>query len=318
MNRALPHLLRIAGLGLILIGLVAAFYGPLEIYVFYLLSPGGRFHYEGFGMGSLWFAALVAQNIGYYAIAALFIPLGIGHLKLRRWVLTLTRLCAWFWLGAGVLVIGNAVALMPSALRLALGQRISLARLAIAGAVALVLLVALPVLMLRLYGSERVKLVLEKHDTNSYWTDRYAFPLLALLLLFAIMIIVMHLTIFFQGLFPAFGQILLGRQSARVVSLCILLLGILIYGPVQLKTWAWWGSLVYVSLLTVSTVWSFSKYGLYDILLMLNPPAYETEFLDKLTLMHDLHPVGVLAPPLFVALALIVCSRRCFREAGPW
>jgi len=106
MRKLIPYLLRAVGLVLTLIGLVAAYYGPLEIFVFYFFSEGGRFHYDGFGMGSLWLAALVVQNLGYYVIAALCLPLGVGHVKLRRWALTLTQLTLCFWLGTGLLLLG--------------------------------------------------------------------------------------------------------------------------------------------------------------------------------------------------------------------
>lgn len=79
MQRLIPIFLRIIGVVLIIVGIIAAYYGPLEIFVFYLFSEGGRFHYDGFGVGPFWFAALVVQNIGYYIIAALFLPVGIGH-----------------------------------------------------------------------------------------------------------------------------------------------------------------------------------------------------------------------------------------------
>ena len=36
------------GVVLLLLGLAAAFLGPVEMYCFYLFSEGGRFHYEGF------------------------------------------------------------------------------------------------------------------------------------------------------------------------------------------------------------------------------------------------------------------------------
>lgn len=52
MQKLLPNFLRTTGLALILVGMVAAYYGPLEIYVFYFFSDGGRFHYDGFGVGS--------------------------------------------------------------------------------------------------------------------------------------------------------------------------------------------------------------------------------------------------------------------------
>ncbi|MBN1152236.1 MAG: hypothetical protein JXA58_03405, partial [Dehalococcoidia bacterium] len=117
-DKGISVFLQLCGLVLLLIGLVGAAYGPLEIYVFYFFSEGGQFHYQGFGFGSLWFAALVVQNLGYYVVAALLIPVGLGHFKLRRWTLTLTRLYLWFWLGAGVLLLGYAVALFAASLRL--------------------------------------------------------------------------------------------------------------------------------------------------------------------------------------------------------
>lgn len=85
--------LKLIGVILILAGIVAVYYGPLEIHCYYLFSEGGRFHYDGFEIGSSGFAALVVQNIGYYIIAALLIPVGIGHVKLRRWALFIPVIC---------------------------------------------------------------------------------------------------------------------------------------------------------------------------------------------------------------------------------
>ena len=125
--------LRVIGVILIFVGIVAAYYGPLEIFVFYLFSEGGRFYYDGFGMGSFWFAALVVQNIGYYIIALLCIPVGIGHVRLRRWALTLTQLYICFWLGAGILLVGSFILLIPSVLRLDLNQDVLLLQLLTVG-----------------------------------------------------------------------------------------------------------------------------------------------------------------------------------------
>lgn len=46
-------IIRVIGSIQLAVGVVAAFYGPLEVYVFYLFSRNGRFHYDGFGFGSL-------------------------------------------------------------------------------------------------------------------------------------------------------------------------------------------------------------------------------------------------------------------------
>jgi hypothetical protein len=117
---------------------------------------------------------------------------------------------------------------------------------------------------------------------------------------------------FFQAMFPMFGRILLGRQSVYIIAMCILISLILIYGIVQLKTWAWWGSLVYVSLLTISTVMSFAGYSFYNVVEIMKLPAYEMEFLDKMALIHDYPLVGLVASPLLIALGLIIYSKRYF------
>ena len=86
----------------LLIGGVAAVMGPVEIYCFYLFSRGGPFYYEGFGVGAFMFSNLACQIAGYYLIAALCLPLGYGHVRLRRWARTLAETLLWAWLVVGV------------------------------------------------------------------------------------------------------------------------------------------------------------------------------------------------------------------------
>ncbi len=94
--------IRFVGIVLLLIGVVSALVGPAETYVFHMFEEGGRFHYEGFGFGSLMFANIVIQIAGYYIIAALCIPLGYGHLKLRWWARTAMTTLLVDWLIVGL------------------------------------------------------------------------------------------------------------------------------------------------------------------------------------------------------------------------
>ena len=316
MQKLLTIFLKFIGGGLILVGLVGAYYGPLEIYVFYLFSEGGQFHYPGFGVGSIWFAYLVIQNLGYYVVAVICIPLGIGHLKLRRWSLTLARLFSWFWFGAGILLFINLLLVVPAMLQLEPGQEVLLSRAGIIGVFAFITLILLPTLALWFYQSKKVQAIFEARDQNLYWTERYPFPLLALLLLLLIIIVVLHIAIFFQALFPLFGQFIFGRQSIYIIALCILLLGVLMYGIAQLKNWAWWGSLGLLSVLMVSSILSFSRYSFYDIILMMDLPAYEIDFLNQVTLLHDFRLVVLIASPFMTALGLLIYSKRYFRKVN--
>lgn len=114
-------ILIIIGIPLLLIGIVAAFMGPLEIYCFYLFSEGGPFYYEGFGFGSFMFGNITTQIIGYYVIALILIPLGYGHLRVRRWIrpVSLALLRCWLVLGVPLAVIFLLVLVTAKELTLA-------------------------------------------------------------------------------------------------------------------------------------------------------------------------------------------------------
>ena len=313
MNKLTRNLIKIIGWVLILVGIVAAYFGPIEIFVFYLFSAGGSLYYEGFRVGSFWFAVLVVMNIAYYALAAICLPAGIGHVKLRRWGYTLTHLYLWFWLGAGIWLALCLIMLIPPAMKLDLSREVLFGRMALAGVFAFIVLILLPLLVLRFYRGEKVRAAFEQHDPNPYWTERTPFPVLALLLLFAILIVGLHAAIFIQCIFPMFGLVLLGRQAVPWIALCILIVGVLMYGTARLKRWAWWGSAAFLSLLTLSTVLSFSRLRFYDIILKMDLPAYEMDFLDRMVLLHDYSLAGLFAIPLLAALGLVIASKRYFR-----
>ena len=109
-DRAL--LLRVFGALMLLVGIAAAFIGPLEMYSFYLFSMGGRFYYEGFGFGAFLFAFIAAQIGGYYLIAVFGILLGWGHLLLRRWAHALALSLLWFWVLLGLPLTGVVVMIL--------------------------------------------------------------------------------------------------------------------------------------------------------------------------------------------------------------
>jgi hypothetical protein len=215
-------------------------------------------------------------------------------------------------LGAGILLAANLIALIPQTFNLELSQDQLITRLAIIGVFTFFSLILLPVLTLWFYRNKKVSSLFWENDPYTYWTENFPFPLLALLLLYVIMIIVLHTAIFLQSLFPVFGQIIFGRQSVYLISLCILILGILTVGIIQLKDWAWWGSLVYLSLLSVSSLISFSQHSFYEIIQMMSLPTFEKELLEELTLVHDFYLVGLVAAPLLAALGLLIYSKRYF------
>ncbi len=298
-------IITLLGALLLLVGIVAAVLGPLEMYCFYLFSEGGRFHYEGFGFGSFMFGNIAAQIAGYYLIAAVLIPLGYGHLKARRWARTLSLALLQFWLIVGIpLTIVFAFMLF------------SAKDMTLAPALVVLILLGLsyfifPGLLIRFYQSKHVRLTFESRDSGSYWIERVPVPILTLCALFLLYAVVLHVPILFDGMFPFFGVLLFDIVGIFMLDVAIWCLVCLTWGVVRLKRWAWWGSVAYFSLLSLSTILTFATSDFADILARLDLPPTEMTPLQGLPL-HGYHFAAFFGLPLLVTLGLIVASKRYF------
>lgn len=300
----LTRLLPVGGILMLLAGLVAALYGPAEAYCFYLFSEGGRFHFEGFGFGSLVFASIAWQVIAYELIAVLLIPLGFGHLRRRRWArvgMIALLWCAWIAGAPLVVVFMFLLSFKDPAPAAAL--------LAVLAAVLAYL--ALPGLLMRFYHSPAVRQVFESIEPEPSWVERLPMPVLVLALLFSGYVIALHFPLFFNGIFPLFGAWLSGLQGILALDLAILSLAGLTWGVSQRKPWAWWGSLAYFSLLTVSTLLTLLQSSFVEILAVMRLPPAEMEILKNVPL-QGLHLAPFVGLPLTLTLLAILRARRCF------
>jgi hypothetical protein len=305
--------LRAIGGVLLLAGLGVAFLGPVEVYCFYLFTEGGRFHYEGFGFGSFMFGNIASQIIGYYLIAAILIPLGYGHLTLRRWARPLAEALLWFWLIAGIplSVLFFFILVASKELTLMAG---------LAAIIALVLGYAVvPVLLIRFYRGRNVRLTLESLDPHPSWLEKLPVSILVLALLYTLTFAGLHALLFFRGIFPVMGIWVIDLPGFVLIALSILTSVGLLWGTLQLKAWAWWGAFLYFGFLSVSTVVSLSTTSYQDLLSLMPFAPLELDALDGLPL-QGIHLAILAGIPLVLTLGLIIASRRLFgvnrNEAG--
>jgi hypothetical protein len=294
---------------LLLIGIAVALLGPVEMYCFYLFSEGGRFHYEGFGFGSLMFGNIASQIVGYYLIALVLIPVGYGHLKVRRWARPLALTLVGFWLVVGVplIVVFSFVAVASKDLSLAV-VLIMLVALALSYLV-------LPGVLIWFYRSRNVKLTFEAKDPQTYGVERFPIPVLVLCSLYLFYIVVLHILILFNGIFPLFGVWLVDLQGILLLDILIACLACLIWGTFRLRTWAWWGSVIYFGLLTSSSILTLCRSSLSDILSRMKFAPTETEALQGLP-FQGWHLAAFIGIPLLLTLGLIIFSKRYFRTGG--
>jgi hypothetical protein len=298
------------GILLLFVGIVSAFFGPAEMYCFYLFSEGGPFHYEGFGFGSFMFGNIASQIIGYYLIAMVLIPLGYGHFTIRRWARTLSLTLLGFWLVAGVPLVVVFSFMLFSVKELSMA----------AAAIVLIFLVlsytVIPGLLIRFYRSKDVRLTFESRDPKSYWIERLPLPVLVLGSLFALVAVALHILIFFNGMIPLLGLWLNGLQGILLIDILIMFLVGLIWGTLRLRTWAWYCSLVYFGLITLSSILTLARSSFLDILSAMNLSEFETEILQGVPL-QGVHFAVLVGIPLLITLGLIVYSKRYFEADDP-
>jgi hypothetical protein len=304
-HRNRSAVLAVIGVLLLAVGLVAAFLGPIETYCFYLFSEEGRFHYPGFGFGSFMFGNIASQIVGYYLIAALLIPLGYGHLKVRRWARTLSLTLLWFWLVVGVplvlaffFVLVTAKDLSPPA-----------ALIAVVALAASYLI--LPGLLIRFYRGRDVRLTFEAQDPTSYPIERRPMPILVLCALHLFYLVALHVPILFRGIFPLFGVFLFDLSGIFLLDVSIALLACLAWGTWRLRSWAWWGSLVYYGVMTSSAVLTLFKSDYAHILSRMRFPPTEMKALQGLP-FQGWHFAPLIGLPLAITLGVIALSRRHF------
>lgn len=293
------------GVALLLVGAAGAVLAPIEIQAFYLFAEGGRFHYEGFRFGSFMFANIACQVLFYYLLAALFIPLGYGHLRARRWArcLAVVLLCDWLVTGLPLSLVLLFMLFTAKALPIAA------AALAVV-AVALCYPLA-PLLLLRFYQSRDVRLTIEARDPRPSRLERVPTPVLTLGSLLLFYALALHLPALTNGLFPFFGAFLSGL--AGFVALDVAVLGALglAWGILRQRAWAWWGAMAYLAALACSVIVTFVRASWASILAQWNLPATELGWLDGIPL-EGYHLAVLIGLPLVLTLGLAVVSRRHF------
>jgi hypothetical protein len=297
---------------ILLIGLSSAFIAPLEIRSYYLFSEGGKFYFEGFGMGSLMFANITIQVIAYYLIAALFIILGYGHLKLREWARSWSVAVLWAWI-----VIG-------APLTLVLIFMFSVKSTSIVFMVIAILLdyPIIPLLMIWFYRTKNVLLTFNKiknnvNQKNINSVNEVPVIVKTIIVLFIFFIIVFHIHFLFNGFSPLFGKLLSGLNGFILIDIFILILGFLIWGLLRLKSWSWYGSIVYLVFLILSTVITLYKQNIQSLLDVMVFAPKEMEIINSITLkdwqISMILGVSVIVP-LIITMVLLAINKRYFKK----
>ena len=180
----------------------------------------------------------------YAAGAAVFVTLGVGSIRARRWAQALSLSLGWIWLITGVatvVVVWIAAPTLWQDLGAGAGLDDGTARI-VAVAVNLVLLVVyvlLPGAIVLFYRSPHVIATCRRRDSDPGWAGRCPQQLLSLAVAYALCALSIVAVPSYNFVFPFFGWILSGATGALCWALAMIFCLALAWGTLRGALWAW-------------------------------------------------------------------------------
>jgi hypothetical protein len=192
--------------------------------------------------------SMVSALLFYAFAAALFIVLGFGTVRTRRWARAVGLVLSWPWLVFGFFGVIFVAVMLPQMFEVMDKERGAPSEFRAVIGVLMVLMtffiyVVLPGFFAWVLTGRNARLTCETADPYPAWTDRCPLPVLGLSVWFAVFaagILLMGVT---YALVPFFGHYITGLPA---VGLSVVWAGLVVYMAIEayrLKEIGWWGCL---------------------------------------------------------------------------
>ncbi len=198
----------------------------------------------------------------YSAIAAIFITLGIGSIKCRRWARALILVLSSFWLVTGIQTALMMAFLMPKLGMPHMPEGIRTFTLVFTVCLCSLFGVILPSSLVLFYRSKHVKATCEANDPVVRWTDRRPLPILALTFMLVSSAVIGLFALASPSIIPFFGIYLNGVPATAIRLLMAVVYGYCAYSCYNLEKRGWWLALGCYSLSSISTILTTLLVGL--------------------------------------------------------
>ncbi len=216
---------------------------------------------------------MVLGTVLYAALAALFVWVGVGSIRIRRWVQPIALILGWTWLLTGLIGLVFWLMMLPNIRSMVESAQPSEPPLdpgaytaisLIASAFIALAYVILPAAFVWFYQDRSVRATLERHDPIPRWTDRCPLPVLGLSIgLWAGA--VLCLTGFAYNVVPLFGVVLTGPAAAAVLILLAGACAWLGRATYRLRMAGWWGTLALTVALMAGQIITLLRVDMVDI-----------------------------------------------------
>lgn len=263
----------------ILVGFFCVLLVPLSLVAVSLTPTAGG--------GGVDLRSVLPGMVLYLVVAVVFIWLGIGSIRARRWARDLTLALSWIWLLTGVCTLLISWLVMPGLL-LDLGADAGLSSgvVAVVALVSLLILsfvyVLLPGAFVLFYRSESVVATCRARDPRPQWTDDCPPRLLTLALLWALTAVSVLVMPAYRCVTPFFGVLVDGAAGAVVWVIVLAVCVVLAWATCRRAPWAWWMGIAATLLAALSTLLTFARVEAVELYRAMGLPK------DQLALLADL------------------------------
>ena len=276
-------------LGLIIFGvvsvLIGAFCALLIPLMFLSVALSETVAGGGVDSRSAWSASAL-----YTVMAVVFVWLGIGSIRARRWARELLLSLSWIWLLTGIcsMVIGMLV--VPAVVRgLRAGSdlppEMALFVILVTFGVIALLYVVLPALFVLFYRSPHVAATCRARHPDPQWIDACPQRLLTLMVVWVLFAVSALLMPAYNFLFPFFGIMLTGVAGAVLWAFVLALCVALAIGTCKRALWAWWGGLALTLVFTLLSTFVVLRFDLSEIMRFMELPEDQIAMMDALPML---------------------------------
>lgn len=263
---------------------------------------------------------MVPGMLVYVGLAAVFVWVGIGSIRCRRWARALMLILAWAWLCVGLISVPVMGFVMPGILATSTpkGQGLPQGALVVILVVQLVfmtlLMVVVPGVLVFFYQSRHVKATCETRDPVRRWTDACPLPVLALACFLWLGSVSMLIYPFaYGGVLPLFGTIVSGLPGtllAVVLAGVWFWLGQMCY---RIKIAGWWALLAILIVFSISSFITFLHLDIMDLYRKMGLPEAQLDLIRRQGLISSKFMLWTSVVWLVPTLGYLIWVKRFFR-----
>jgi len=334
--------------GLIIFGAVSILIGAVCALLVPLSLVAVAFSGSAAGAGVDFRSALSASAL-YTVMAVVFVWLGIGSIRARRWARELLLSISWIWLLTGICTLLICILVVPGVMRQlgaaeALPPELMLLVVLVTIGVIGLLYVILPGLFVLFYRSPHVAATCRVRHPEPQWIDDCPQKLLTLTVVWVLAAVshpdpqwiddcpqkLLTLTVVwvlaavsvllmpaYNFFFPVFGAVLTGGAGAALWALVLAVCVALAVGSCRRAPWAWWSGVVLTLAAALSSILTVLRYDFAEIVALLDLPEDQASMVVAMG-MPDGWPMALINALVWGTFIVYLMSlRRFFPPASP-